>query len=141
VSIKRPNTQSDDRDTFVTKTPPKGVALQLAAAPDFVKEDCTGRVDLTEDEMAEIRSTRPVDGRLVSLEKWRVEQDKRHIEVVSTLGKMDGKLDTLSTFLGMKTEQDGKTHRARITTNGKALIAIVVAGITTIGTVLVAVLR
>lgn len=144
MSPKRPDTadeRAEQRDTYTAKTPPRGVALQLAAVPDFTSEDCTNRIDISEDQKAELRATRSPDGRLTSLEKWRVETDKRHIEIVGKLGTVDGKLDTLSAFLGVKTAEDGKTQRAKITTNGKVLIAIVVAAISTIGTVLVAVLR
>jgi hypothetical protein len=139
--MKRPETKDDTRDVYSPKTPPKGVALQLAAAPDFIEEDCTGRVDLSEEQKQEIRRKRSPSDQLDSLMKWRTEKDKRDHAMELKLTSIDSKLDTMGQFLGMKTEQDGKTHRAQISTNGKVMIAIVVAAITTVGTVLVAVLK
>lgn len=139
--MKRPGTSDDSRDIRTPKTPPRGVALQLARAPDFVEEDLTGRIDISEEEKAALRAQRPEDKRLLSLEKWRTESTKWQLEVTGTLGKVDGKLDTLSQFLGMKTAEDGKTARAKITTNGKVLIAIVTAAIGALVTILTLVLK
>lgn len=90
---KRPPTHHD-RDVFEPKTPPKGVAAQLAA-PEFITDEVTGQYDDPE-ELAAARARRPVPDRLAKLEQkhdeFRDAVDKRlnavEVAVASVGGEM-----------------------------------------------------
>ena len=127
--VWRPRSHQD-RDVFVDKrTPPGGT-------PQFVDEECTGKYE--GEDLARMRSRRPTPERISKLESKHDELVKafndHRTESSAAMGRVEGKLDTAISFI----TEGGKTARARITTNGKVLIAIVGAAITTIGTVLVA---
>lgn len=126
--VTPPPKKPDDRDVYVEKhspTPPAGT-------PVFVEEECTGQVD--GDELAARRAKRSTDDRIARLEV-------KHDSIQKSVSRMEGKLDTALDFIRIKTGEDGKTARVKISTNGKVMIAIVTAAIMAISTVLVAVLR
>lgn len=129
VSPKRPPT-AHDRDVFVRKTPPRPFAV-----PEPIEdEEVTGKHD--GDELRELRGRRPTRERLTRLEDKHDGLDEKVDGIDSKVSRMEGKLDTVLAFI----TDSGKTQRVKISTNGKVVIAIVTAALTTIGTVIVAVL-
>lgn len=137
MSPKRPPT-AHDRDVFVRKTPPRPFAVP---EPVEDEEEVTGKHD--GDELRELRGRRPTRERLTRLEDKhdgldeKVDGiDEKVDGIDSRTSRMEGKLDTALAFIA----DNGKTQRVKISTNGKVLIAIVTAALTTVGTVIVAVL-
>lgn len=61
-------TRPDDRDRYVRKTPPKGVAEQIGAAPEFVSEEDSSAYSHDPVQLRQFRSKRPTDERFARLE-------------------------------------------------------------------------
>jgi hypothetical protein len=118
-----------DRDVYVPKTPAPGT-------PIFVEEECTGKYD--GEDLATHRSRRPTPERISRLEAKHDQLGEKVNEIHGDVREMKGALTTALDFIKLKETESGKTTRTRITTNGKILIGIIGAAITTIGTVLVA---
>lgn len=126
---KRPGTNAD-HERFVRRD-----SRPFAAVPEPLdEEEVTGKHE--GDELRELRGRRPTRERLHRLEDKHDALDAKVDGIDSRTSRMEGKLDTALAFI----TESGKTQRTRISTNGKVMIAIFCAAITTIGTVLVAVL-
>jgi hypothetical protein len=127
MSQKRPGTNAD-RDIYTPKTPAKGHAVPVA----IEEEEVTGKHD--GDELAMLRAKRPTHDRIARLE---VKSD----DAAKSNARVEGKLDAVLVLLTGKATEDGKTNRIRITSNGKVTIAIAIAAIGAIVTVLTKVLH
>lgn len=131
----KPKLKTLDRDVRKPFTPPKGVTEQLAApVPVEVVDECTGKYE--GDELKVHRAARPTEKRFEHLEANH-DRLREKVDVVhSKVSRMEGKLDTALAFI----LDGGKTQRTKITTNGKIIIAIAVAALSTIGIVVKAML-
>jgi hypothetical protein len=122
VNPKRPPTNVD-RDVYVRKTPPKAFAVPVP----IEEEEVTGKHD--GDELARLRAKRPTHDRIARLE---VKGDA----TAAATSRMEGKLDAVLALIPARVVEDGRTARAKITTNGKVLIAIGGAAIAAVVTII-----
>jgi hypothetical protein len=108
--IKRPITDTS-RDVLVRKTPPKSFAVPVP----IEEEELTGKHE--GDELAQLRAKRPTHDRIARLEVKSDDQSK-------SSARMEGKLDAVLVLLTSKANEEGKTARTKITTNGKVMMSI-----------------
>jgi hypothetical protein len=88
-----------ERDRYKPKTPPAGVAAQLATPETWPDEECTGKYE--GDELEEIRAKRPTKERLRRVEK---KQDKLGVDVgelKATVARIDGKLEVVPRLVNL----------------------------------------
>jgi hypothetical protein len=124
------------RDVYRPKTPPPGIAKQIApAVPEYVCDDPTGQYQ--GEELQRARERRPTPQRISRLEDKHDKLDEKVDPIDSRTSRIEGKLDTALAFI---TDQ-GKTHRTRITTNGKVIVTVVGAIVTALTSIAVAVLK
>ena len=112
------------RDRYVPKTPPKGVAEQLAAPVEEIWDSATGRYE--GEELERVRARRPTPERLRILERKQDEDRTRLdglVEVVTdvrvSVGEMRGELRAALSLVPEK----HKTERTRIDARKAVLIA------------------
>lgn len=112
----RAQTSPGDRDVLRPKTPPAGVAEQLAA-PESAWDDLTGKCERGEIDEAERnaeRSKRPTDQRLTHVEQRNDAQDSAIATLVTDVAFIKGQLVVLPSLVAQAIQGTGARQHLQL---------------------------